>query len=48
MMSIWKKESSGDTRSSADDPDVELYDEKSGRLLCALYVKRGSEVPVPQ
>ena len=48
MMSIWKKESSGDTRSSADDPDVELYDEKSGRLLCALYVKRGSEVLVPQ
>ena len=48
MMSIWKKESSGDTRSSADDPDVELYDEKSGRLLCALYVKQGSEVLVPQ
>ena len=48
MMSIWKKESSGDTRSSADDPDVELYDEKSGHLLCALYVKRGSEVLVPQ
>ena len=41
MMSIWTKESSGDSRSSADNPDVELYDENSGRLLCALYVKRG-------
>ena len=46
MMSIWKKESSGDARRYADDPDVELYDEKNGCLLCALYVKRGSEVSV--
>ena len=43
MMSIWKKECSGDTRRYADDPDVELYDEKNGCLLCALYVKRGSD-----
>ena len=40
MMSIWAREKSGNSISSADDPDVELYDENSGRLLCALYVKR--------
>ena len=39
MMSIWAKEIGGDSRSSVDNPDVELYDENSGRLLCALYVK---------
>lgn len=39
MMSIWAKESGGDSRISSDDPDIELYDENVGCLLCALYVR---------
>lgn len=42
MMSIWERESGEDDRSSGDDPDIELYDEKSGCLLCELHINVGS------